>query len=165
MTSSKTEYWRNIPGYDERYLVSNFGHVIGPRGPNKPFKARDGYTVATLYNYGNKIRKGVHVLVALAFIPNPEEKPEVNHKNGIRDDNRVENLEWVTSSENNLHRRRVLHGGGGRPKKSVVCLDTGAVYPSITEAAQATGSILEKILACCKGERSKTNGLRWAYKE
>lgn len=165
MTSSNTEEWRNIPGYDERYLVSNRGHVIGPRGRNKPFKSRDGYMIATLYNYGTKIRKGVHVLVGLAFIPNPEKKPEINHKNGLRDDNRVENLEWVTCSENNLHRRRVLHGGGGRPKKPVVCIDTGVVYPSISEAAKATGSILEKILACCKGERNKTNGLRWAYKE
>lgn len=165
MTSSKTEEWRNIPGYDERYLVNNFGRIIGPRGPNKPFKARDGYMVATLYSYGKKIRKGVHVLVALAFIPNPEKKPEVNHKNGIRDDNRVENLEWVTCSENNLHRRRVLHGGGGRPKRPVVCLDTGVVYDSLSEAAKATGVHLCKILMVCQGKRYRAGGLRWKYKE
>lgn len=165
MTSSNIEEWRTIPGYDDRYLVSNLGHIIGPRGSNKPFKSRDGYMIATLYNYGNKIRKGVHVLVGLAFIPNPEEKPEINHKNGIRNDNRVENLEWVTRSENNLHRRRVLKGGGGRLPKPVVCIDTGTVYPSLTEAAKNTGARLEKILACCKGKRKSTHGLRWAYAE
>ena len=121
--------------------------------------------IATLYNYGEKIRKGVHVLVGLAFIPNPEEKPEINHKNGIRNDNRVENLEWVTTSENNLHRRRVLNGGGGRPKKPVVCVDTGEVYSSISEAAKATGADVCKILDVCKGRRNKTHGLRWAYEE
>ena len=145
--------------------MSNLGHVKGPRGSNKPFKNRDGYLVATLYTNSKPRRTGVHRLVALAFIPNPEDKPQINHKNGVRTDNRPENLEWATCSENNLHRRRVLNGGGGRPKKPVVCIDTGVVYPSITEAAEATGSILEKILACCKGQRNKTNGLRWAYEE
>ena len=159
------EMWRNIPGYDERYLVSDHGHIVGPRGSNKPFKARDGYKVATLYNNGVKVRKGVHVLVALAFIPNPENKPQINHKNGVRDDNRVENLEWVTCSENNLHRRRVLHGGGGRPPRPVVCLTTGEKYASITAAAKATGCALEKILAVCKGQRLTTGGMRWAYEE
>ena len=159
------EMWRHIPGYDDRYLVSNYGNIIGPRGGNKPFKSRDGYKIATLYSYGAKIRKGVHVLVALAFIPNPENKPEINHKNGVRDDNRVENLEWVTRSENNLHRRRVLHGGGGRPPRPVVCLTTGEKYASLTAAAKATGCTVEKILAVCKGQRNQTGGMRWAYEE
>ena len=159
------EEWRTIPGYDERYLVSNNGNIIGPRGSNKPFKSRDGYKIATLYSYGEKVRKGVHVLVALAFIPNPENKPQINHKNGVRDDNRVENLEWVTCSENNLHRRRVLHGGGGRPPRPVVCLTTGKRYASITDASKATGCSIEKILMVCKGKRAKTKGMHWAYEE
>lgn len=165
-TSTSCEEWRDLPGYEGLYLVSNKGRMQNADGHLlKPFRARDGYMVATLYKAGVKKREGVHRLVGYAFIPNPENKPEINHKNGIRHDNRAENLEWVTTSENNLHRRRVLHGGGGRAKRPVICLDTGAVYDSITEAAQATGSVLEKVLACCKGQRTKTNGLRWAYKE
>lgn len=165
MTSSKTEEWRDVPGYEGRYQASSLGRIQGPRGLNKPFKNRDGYLVATLYTRDGKVRTGVHRLVALAFIPNPEDKPQTNHKNGIRTDNRPENLEWVTCSENNLHRRRVLKGGGGRPKKPVVCLDTGVVYASITEAAEATGAGIDKILSCCKGRRNMTHGLRWAYAE
>ena len=167
LTSSKPadEVWRDIPGFDGRYQASNLGRIKGPRGLNKPFKNRNGYLVATLYTSRGKIRTGAHRLVAMAFLPNPENKPQINHKNGKRSDNRPVNLEWVTCSENNLHRRRVLKGGGGRPKRPVRCLDTGVVYPSISEAATATGSIVEKILECCKGRRMRTNGLRWAYEE
>ena len=160
-----TEEWRDIPGYEGRYQASSLGRIRGPRCVNRPFKNRNGYMVATLFKDGEKIRTGVHRLVAVAFIPNTEGKPQINHINGDKLDNRPENLEWVTCSENNLHRRRVLNGGGGRCKRPVVCLDTGVKYPSITEAAATTGSHLEKILACCKGRRKQTNGLHWAYAE
>lgn len=165
MISWRKEEWRDIPGYESLYQVSNHGRVKGPRGVLRPFLSRDGYLINTASLSRGRVRTGVHRLVALAFIPNPEGKPQINHINGIKTDNRPENLEWVTCSENNLHRRRVLHGGGGRPKRPVVCLDTGAEYSSITEAAHATGSKAEKILTCCKGQRKKTNGLRWAYAE
>lgn len=160
-----TEQWRDIPGYEGRYQASNTGRVKGPRGLNKPFKSRGGYMIATLCHNSVRTREGVHRLVAKAFIPNPAGKPQINHKNGIKTDNRPENLEWVTCSENNLHRCQVLKGGGGRPKRPVVCLDTGRIYPSISEAAKATRSRQEQITACCKGRRAKTNSLRWAYVE
>ena len=164
--TSWLEEWRDLPGYEGLYQASNLGQIRGPRGTvNKPFKNRDGYLVATLYNGRKKSRTGAHRLVAMAFIPNPDNKPQINHKNGIRTDNRPENLEWVTCSENNLHRRRVLHGGGGREKRPVRCLDTGVVYPSITAASKATGAGLEKILLCCQGKRQQTHGLHWAYEE
>jgi hypothetical protein len=166
MTSwAKEEIWKDIPGYEGKYQASNLGRVKGPRGILRPFISQGGYLINTAYVNGDRVREGVHRLVALAFIPNTEDKPQINHINGNKLDNRPENLEWVTCSENNLHRRRVLNGGGGRPKRPVICLDTGVEYPSITEAAMATGSVLEKVLACCKGQRNKTNGLRWAYAE
>lgn len=167
MTSwPEAEIWKDIPGYEGRYQVSDLGALRSKeRGALRPFINQHGYAIATLSKEGQRIRTGVHRLVASAFIPNPEGKAQINHINGNKQDNRPENLEWATCSENNLHRRRVLNGGGGRPKKPVVCIDTGAVYDSITEAAKATGAPLEKILECCKGRRKKTHGLRWRYKE
>lgn len=161
-----TEVWKDVPGYGGRYQASNLGRIKSKeRGILSPFLNRDGYLVATVQRDGRRHRTGAHRLIASTFIPNPENKPQINHKNGIRTDNRPENLEWVTCSENNLHRRRVLKGGGGRARRPVRCLDTGVVYPSITEAAEATCAGLEKILLCCQGKRNHTHGLRWAYEE
>jgi hypothetical protein len=166
MTTSCCELWRDIPGWEGLYQVSNLGGIRNWKGDLlKPFLSRNGYLVATLYRNGQKTRTGVHRLIASAFIPNPEGKEQTNHKNGIKTDNRVENLEWATCSENNLHRRRVLHGGGGRKERPVVCLTTGERFRSITEASRRTGSDLCRILVCCQGKRKHTNGLAWAYAE
>ena len=162
--ASHREEWRDVPGYGGRYQASNLGGLRSKdRGYLHPFLSRGGYLVATVQKDGHRYGTGAHRLVAAAWVPNPDNKPEVNHKNGDKTDNRPENLEWVTCSENNLHRRRILHGGGGRPKRPVRNLDTGVVYPSIAEAATATGDHLEKIVACCRGQRQTTNGHRWAY--
>lgn len=160
------EEWRDIPGYEGLYKVSSSGRLVSyKRGELRPFKSRDGYLVATLQKNGQRYRTGVHRLVAAAFIPNPDNKPQINHMNGDKTDNRVENLERATSSENNLHRRRVLQGGGGRPKRPVCCIDTGVVYGSITEASADTGAPIPQIVSCCKGRRKHTGGYAWEYAE
>jgi hypothetical protein len=112
-----SEEWRpivDVPGYE----VSNIGRVkslarVVPNGQGgkllkdrvlSPWKANGYYMVQC----GRGVKRLVHRLVAIAFIGEDESRPQVNHKNGIRTDNRVENLEWMTCSENHLHSFREL---------------------------------------------------------
>ena len=112
------EIWKDIEGYENSYQVSNFGQVrtknrliFNPL--SKTYYEKNqiilkqylslGYKRTILCKNGKSKNAAVHRLVAQTFIPNPENKPQVNHINGIKTDNRIENLEWCTASENGLH--------------------------------------------------------------
>lgn len=102
------EIWKPLKGIvqnGDNYEVSSLGNIRNVRKGNilKLGYFRTGYVSVSL-NQDSKAKKySVHRLVALAFIPNPENKPQVNHKNGVKDDNRLVNLEWMTQSENQIH--------------------------------------------------------------
>lgn len=101
----KAEEWKPIEETKNNYSVSNLGRVKNNRTGLilKPIRVAKGYERVNLKVDGRCQAELIHRLVAKAFIENPEEKPEVNHKNGIHDDNRLCNLEWVTGEENRKH--------------------------------------------------------------
>jgi hypothetical protein len=97
------EEWRDIEGYNELYKISDAGNVMRDGRLRKLRPNKRGYVRINLSKDGKIKVYMVHRLVAIAFLPNPENKPQVNHKNGIRSDNRLVNLEWCSQSENQLH--------------------------------------------------------------
>lgn len=105
------EIWKDIPGYEGRYQVSNIGHVRSLNYCGKGVVSllklttdKDGYHVIFIYSKEQSVRRyrcfRVGRLVGIVFIPNPDNKPEIDHINGIRTDDRIENLRWVTRKEN-----------------------------------------------------------------
>lgn len=124
------EEWRDVVGLEGKYVISNHGRLKGintnsfsvknkyPDGsyPIRIIINQKGYHFVQIYKAnGKRLKTGIHRLVAQAFIPNPENKREVNHINGIKTDNHYLNLEWCTSSENIKHSidtglRKVKHG-------------------------------------------------------
>lgn len=132
------EEFRAIEGYPA-YKVSNLGRIKNPYGRIIKANYKEGYMQVGLRNEDGVKQKRLHRLVAKAFIPNPENKEQVNHINGNKSDNRVENLEWVTNFENRLHAVKT----GLVPSEclgiKVVNKATGIIYNTIHEAERLSG--------------------------
>lgn len=132
-----------------QYYVSSCGKVFGCKGNEmKQSITNRGYKRVTLSINGKEERWSVHRLVALLFIPNTEQKPQVNHIDGNKENNDVSNLEWCTASENNKHafstglKKNLVKGKFGKDhiaSRAIVCIETGKIYNCQREVAEEFG--------------------------
>lgn len=169
--------WKDIKGYEGLYQVSNTGEIkrTFKTGKEKNLKGSltSGYPSICLSAGNSRKTFYIHRLVAEAFLDKPEtnEALEVNHKDGDRRNNNVENLEWVTLRENQLHAMGELnHHLWGKPAKRVKRIDarTGEVlaeYASLADAARFVGKMSAKqlITDVCKGYKNTAYGYVWQY--
>lgn len=188
-----TEEWLPVHGYEGLYSVSNLGRVkrdkskrlAGVYGvvdvPEKILVQTNtkGYKFVCLSKDGKAKRVQVHRLVAIAFIPNPNALPMVNHKDESRDNNHVDNLEWCTAKYNNNYgtvRKRLSDNAKTSQKhiaqfnsikkdrsKAVMCVETGSRYDSMLAAEKETGIPHQNICGVCQGKREKAGGYTWIY--
>ena len=128
--------------------------------------SQQDYKFVGLIINGKQKRMRVHRMVALTFIDNPDNKPYVNHINGNRSDNNVENLEWVTPSENTQHAVNTGLFKSGRTRAVIQYNLNGeqmATFESASEAARQTGGSQSKITMCCRRQRDSANDYQWRY--
>ena len=155
------EIWKEIPGLPAYYQVSNLGRVITLKHGAKiykPEKTKTGYYQVSI----ERKRYKIHRLVALAFIPNPDGFQQINHKNEIKTDNRVENLEWCTAKYNvnygtGIERSSITRG------KSVMCIETKETFVSCKDAGRKMGLDFSHIAKCCRGQLTQHKGFHFVF--
>ena len=159
------EIWKDIEGYEGLYQVSSWGRVKNSRTGRilKGLRDKDGYLLVGLCKKSVSQTHKVHRLVAEAFIPNPQNKPQVNHIDEDKENNHVENLEWSTAKENANHGTRNLRGSKTK-SKPIICIETGVEYYGARECARQMGLYQSSIIAVLKGRLKTTGGYTFKYK-
>lgn len=163
------EEWRDAIGFEDFYEVSNYGNVRSKDSRNMLCGGLNSYGYKVFILSKNRMRytcKG-HRLVAMAFIPNPENKHDVNHKDGDKANNFVDNLEWVTRGENVTHARETL--SVDYSQKPVVQVTISGDVIAIWASASIAGRILniapQMIGACCRYTAPTAGNFVWRYAE
>lgn len=163
------EEWKDIKNYKGLYQVSNKGRIRNTKGEILAYDTTpNGYCRVHLCKKGKAKWHTIHRLVAKAFIPNPDNLPQVNHKDEDKVNNNVENLEWCDNKYNTKYgtrNKRISNAQINNKSISqpVKCIETDIIYPSIMEAERQTGIFNTAIGKVCKGERKTAGHCHWIY--
>lgn len=159
---------KDIKGFEGFYAITEEGEVWSYRSKKFLSKklSQKGYYEVLFSVDGKRTYKRVNRLVAEAFIPNPNGLPEVNHLNEVKTDNRVENLEWVSTIDNcnyGTRNQRIKEKLIGKSGTKVLCVETNTVYNSVSEAAKAINRTERALLYCLSGTYKTCGKLHWKY--
>lgn len=164
------EIWKDVVGYENLLSISNNGKVFNKKNNKimKYFLSGRGYKTISVWFGKRSNRKNflIHRLVAQTFIPNPLNKPQINHKDGNKLNNRVDNLEWCDARYNNIHAiRNGLRNYNDR-KKKVAQIKNGIVikiYSSVAQAMKETN--IKNIYDCTRNKKhcKSAGGFQWKY--
>ena len=158
------ELWKPLVGHNQ-YIVSSLGRIKRKGGIEIYSGSVDnhGYVRFDLCENGKRFCVSGHRAVAEAFLTKDELRNYVNHIDGDKTNNKVENLEWCTAKENSIHAYHIL-GIEAHNKKMVVCVETGEIYKSTMDAAKSLGEKSNAhICQCCNGQRKTHKGFHWKY--
>lgn len=155
------EIWKDIKGYEGNYQISNKGRIWSVLSQRylKPQHDNCGYyRIQLTAKNGKRKMEKVHRLVAINFIDNPDNLPEVNHINHIRDDNRIENLEWCNHKENCNKTVKVRRVGKYDKAGNIIC-----IYKSLSDASYYENKTPSQILGYINSKPSKLRNFVWKY--
>ena len=157
------EIWKEIQDYEGLYWISNLGYVKNRHSHIlKPEYSNKGYACVQLRKENKTRKHRVHKLVAKAFIPNPDNLPEINHIDENKVNNAVSNLEWCTHIQN-MESYTKNHPDSVCNMQSVYCFDLDKYFRSATEASVHTVVSRSSIVKCCRGQLQSAGGMLWCY--
>lgn len=166
------ERWKKLPQPYQDYEISDIGrfrslikHSNVLVKPTFGWSNGQGYRQVAIFQNGKRRFFYVHRLVAEAFIPKTFGKNFVNHINGDGNDNRVENLEWVTREENERHKQEFLNPSHDSSKKQIVCVETGKIFDCMKDAAREYNVCYRSIRKAISGVLLTAGGYHWQRKE
>ncbi|HEL7630565.1 TPA: HNH endonuclease [Stenotrophomonas maltophilia] len=153
--------WKEVPLFNGRYEASECGKIrVKATGQLKSLRPRCGYLSITAYSRGVEKNLYVHRMVALAFLPKTAD--EVNHKNGVKTDNSVGNLEWISTAENIRHAKSVLEKNCTPVIATPIAGGTSLRFFSMKEACRRLGVSISSVSLCVRGKQRSSHG--WTFR-
>lgn len=157
------EVWKDIKGYDG-YRISNLGRVFSTKSNKYLSQSVVGQGYLRVYLWAGDKQKGelVHRLVAIHFLDNPNHFPQVHHIDENKQNNRIDNLAWV-SAKDNMNAGTLQERKAKACEKAIKCIEKNQIFESTKKAAQELGLHASNLTSCLRGRQKTCGGFHWEY--